>query len=123
VIRTVTCLVVVCDGCGTTRYDGNDEDDPGVLHFETVEAAREALDGWTFTDRHLCPRCVTRVLCEAAGHDWGEDGWRRCWYVRSGQPLREHVCMEQRTCWRDHCDVTETRVQAVPSEHEAVAGG
>jgi hypothetical protein len=116
VIRTVTCLVVVCDGCGTD----DDADDGRVPHFDTIEDARKYLDGWTFTDRHLCPRCAAKVLCEAAGHDWGE-GWRPCSYVRVGQPLREHICVERRGCWRDHCDVYETRVQAVPSEHEAVA--
>lgn len=120
-IRTVTCLVIACDGCGTTRYDGNDDNDPGVPHFDAAEEAREYLDSWTFTDRDLCPRCVAKVLCEAAGHDWGEPAWRQCRHVRPGQPMREHLCMEQRSCWRDHCDAHEVRVQAVPSEHEAAA--
>lgn len=115
-IRTVTCLVVECDDCGTVNYD---DDGSGTPHYNTIEEARKYLDDWTFTDRQVCPGCATKVLCEATGHDWGE--WLACRWTNPQHPLREHVCEERRYCDRHHCGVVERRIQAVPSEHEVAA--
>lgn len=85
-IRTVTCLVVECDGCGTTTYDGDDDDSPGTPHFGTHGGPES---GWV---RRCGPpatgrcRCTLPLLTGARGDLW------RCPYCR--------------TLWRlgDSCD-------------------
>jgi hypothetical protein len=61
-IKTTTCLSAACDACGYQL----DEDDDGIIHFDTTEAALEyARDaGWWATDK--------AILC--AGVDDDEHG-------------------------------------------------
>lgn len=72
-----TCVSVQCGIC---RADfGDSHDGPGVLHFDTVEEAADALGeaGWWVTTTGVqCDSCAARRACATFGHVW--TAWRDC---------------------------------------------
>ncbi len=75
-VRTISCVVVDCDGCG----DGWESED-GRWHYGTEEEARLALTGdleWevTATGAWLCRSCTVRRACKELGHEFGS--WWAC---------------------------------------------
>jgi hypothetical protein len=72
--RTVTCIVVSCDMCGTE--EGAGDNDGGVPHFTDLA---EAVEFWRRSDwivvgeRFVCSTCAAGEECARMGHTWG--GW------------------------------------------------
>jgi hypothetical protein len=77
-IRTETCLIVICDRCHTPA--GNqDEDFEGEVHFRSFNEAAEQLPEWRLDlarGHAVCDTCVVDEECATCGHDFGE--WRNC---------------------------------------------
>lgn len=76
-LRTISCVLVICDHCGTTASD----EDATILTFaDEAEAFRAVTRGdgpdgdgpWTVRPEVglVCPVCSFRSVCWDSGHDW-----------------------------------------------------
>lgn len=103
--RTVTCLVVACDVCGTEDGDPNGDYGGGTPHFSSVEEAAEFWrhTGWIVVgDRFVCSQCAANEECARMGHT---GDWRSV--------VREDYVGSLR--WCDTCNTTETDPPYVPA--------
>lgn len=101
-IRTHTCVIVECNGCGTDWWDDGEN---YVVHYDTeARALDDVVENleWRVTEdgQHWCPRCAARKDCERNGHLMSS--WQTCWCkydATAGEPTCGHL-------WRrcEHCN-------------------
>jgi hypothetical protein len=116
-IRTHTCVIIACDGCGLDWWETTGE--MFVVHYDTVaEALKDITDNssWSVTDdHHWCPDCAAKQHCDRNGHLMGS--WYPCW-CQAGTDVDAPHCTHM---WRQctHCGgafekvtITETGVTA-----------
>lgn len=102
-----TCVSVSCVTCQEPFGD----DDIGVVHFDSVDAASEALADtawWLTTDGPQCPHCAATQACAESGHAWGAWGPCRCGCTEGEPRIRSHT---EPRLWRlcESCDRTENK--------------
>lgn len=77
-IRTVTCVTVICDRCKESA-GAQDDEAIGEIHFTSPAEAAEHLPGWRLDPvrgQAVCPGCLVDEECATRGHDLDE--WRDC---------------------------------------------
>jgi hypothetical protein len=98
-LTEVTCVVVRCDPCGRSAFDSGDGGDfDNEAHFDTIEAALEAVQEaeWIVVgDRVTCSRCAEQASCDLTGHEWSS------WYDVGPHDFRGGIYVgKRRICWR-----------------------
>ncbi|WP_158842664.1 hypothetical protein [Saccharothrix deserti] len=85
-LKTLTCVALVCDECRE-----NPESEYGEPHFDTENdaLAYAADEGWSVQSggRLVCQYCTARKVCEVEGHQWGQVSWCACIAGKSMHPL------------------------------------
>ncbi|KZM76162.1 hypothetical protein [Nocardia terpenica] len=99
---TETCVIAYCSECGDAF--GTELGCGHPLLFDSVDEAiafltdRVTAAGWLFDGERLaCDGCLTAMVCETKGHEWGD--W---------QPYSPVVRLGELR-WCEHCGEIETR--------------